>query len=356
MASEVKTPALHLFRHLIRATSYLPDEFARAYIHNYIKYKFVQARKTSEHTSRRLEKGRTSLNILQRATNGDIKCLTKVLYRAYGRSGRRRRELVQDLLRADAKLTPENGVSPESPTIESINKEEKWESPRPLLTMFLKSQAAHNPPENRRPPIRHFEPEIPKNIFDRPMALKRQRNIVKRFWASTLDKILPPLPEVEWNRLRDLATGVIPFEKPPPRRIPAGAPGKETALLHAAAFLKQSIRTAARPAKDARLHERNRHIINARFMRRIWAGVWSQCPLMTYNGETMEWTIVWGGSRSAASRGLTGTAGKKDLELFEGLNELDNGTVHSQKPANHKRNTECRQSRKSHSLPRKVKG
>jgi Complex 1 protein (LYR family) len=336
-AAEAKIPALRLFRHLLRATSYLPDEFAQVYAHNYIKYKFRQARKPSKHTPERLKNARSSLNTLQQATNGDIASLTKVLHRAYGRSGRRRRQLVEDLLRIDAKPALEYGAISESLAAESISKEGKWESLRPVLIKFLKSQAANNPPENKRPPIRHFEPEIPKNIFERPVAMKRQRNAVKRFWASSLDKILPPLPEVEWNRLRDLATGVIPFKKPPRRRIPAGPPGERTTLLHAAAFLKQSVQAAARPEKDARVQERKSHKINARFMRRMWASVWNQCPLMTYNGETMEWTIVWGGSRSGASQGLIGSAGRKDLELFEGMDELDKVPVRPRRPAKHKK-------------------
>ncbi len=323
--TEANTNALRLFRHLLRVTSYLPDEFAQVYIRNYIKCQFRRAKKPSKRTSERLKNGRNALNTLQRAADGNIESLTKVLHRAYGRSGRRRRELVNDLLREDAKFVPENGATAESLTAESLtaestSKDGQVESPRPVLTMFLKSQAANNPPDNNRPPIRHFEPQIPKSIWERPMPLKRRRNIVKRFWASTLDKILPPLPEPEWNRLRDLATGVIPFEGPPRRRLPASPAGERSeALLSAAPFLRQSIRHAVRRQKDDEVKQRENHKINARFMRRIWASVWNHCALMTYNGETMKWTVVWGGSRSAASQALTGSAGRKDLELFEGI-------------------------------------
>jgi len=342
VAAKAKTTALHLFRHLLRATSYLPDEFAQLYIRNYIKYQFRRARKPSEHTPARLKKARNSLSTLQRAADGEIKPLTKVLHRAYGRSGRRRRELIDDLLRADAKSAPENGAAVESLTAESINKDGRWESPRPVLNTFIRSQAANHPPDSSRPIIREFEPRIPKNIWNRPMPLKRQRNIVKRFWASTLDKLLPPLPEVEWNRLRDLATGVIPFKGPPPRRPRAGAPEeKSEALLSAVTFLNQPIRAAARADKDAQIQKRNSHIINARFMQRIWASVWNLSPLMTYNGETMEWTIVWGGSRSAASRGLAGTAGRKDVELFSGMDEFDQGPmVVVRRPTKHQKDTD----------------
>lgn len=353
--AEAKATALHLFRHLLRATSYLPDEFAQLYIRNYIKYQFRKARNPSERTPARLKSAQNSLNTLQRAADGEIKPLTEVLHRAYGRSGRRRRELVDDLLRADAKPATENGATAECLTAESINKEGKWESPRPVLNMFIRSQAANHPPDSKRPIIRQFEPQIPKNIWGRPMPLKRQRNIVKRFWASTLDKLLPPLPELEWNRLRDLATGVIPFKGPPPRRPRAGVPGERPeALLSDITFLKQPIRAAARTNKDAQLQERDKHTIDARFMRRIWAGVWNQSPLMTYNGETMEWTIVWGGSRSAASQGLTGTAGRRDLELFAGMDELDQGPMAVLRPAKHRKDNDKRRKLETPQLIEKI--
>jgi hypothetical protein len=341
--AEAKTTALHLFRHLLRATSYLPDEFAQLYIRNYIKYQFRRAKKPSERTPARLKKARSSLNTLQRAADGEIKSLTKVLHRAYGRSGRRRRELIDDLLRVDAKSMVENGATADSIIAESINKDGTWELPRPVLDMFIRSQAANHPPDSDRTIIRQFEPQIPKTIWERPMPKTRQRNIVKKFWASTLDKLLPPLPELEWNRLRDLATGVIPFKGPPPRRPRAGPPGERPEpLLSSATFLKQSIRAVARHYKDAQVQGRNKHTIDARFMRRIWASVWNQSPLMTYNGETMKWTIVWGGGRSAASRGMTGSAGRKDLELFAGIDELDQGHVVVQRPAKDRKNTEKR--------------
>lgn len=336
--AETKITGLHLFRHLLRAASYLPDDFAQLYIRNYIRHQFKRAKKPSKHTPARLKNARSSLNTLQRAADGEIKSLTKVLHRAYGRSGRRRRELVDDLLRADAKSTPENGTTTESITAENVIKEGKWDLPRPVLNMFMRSQAANHAPGNDRPVIRHFEPQISQTIWGRPMPLKRQRNIVKKFWASTQDKLLPPLPELEWNRLRDLATGVIPFNRPPPRRPRAGAPGERSeSLLSAVTLLKQPIRASHRPKKDLRVQERGGHTIDARFMRRIWASVWSQSPLMTYNGETMEWTIVWGGSRSAASQGMAGSAGRRDLELFAGMNELDKGPMLVRRPARHRK-------------------
>jgi hypothetical protein len=341
--AEARTRTLHLFRHLLRAASYFPDEFAQLYIRSYIKNLFIRGKAPSEHTSARLEHARSSLNTLQRAADGEVKSLTKVLLRAYGRAGRRRRELMVDLLQADANSMPENGETVESITAESLNKEGKWKSRGPVLDMLSKSQAANHPPDSGRHKIRQLEPQIPKTIWERPMPIKRQQNFEHNFWASTVDKLLPPLPELEWNRLRDLATGVIPFKGPPPRRPRAGLPGeKEESLLSAATYLKQSIRAAARPEKDARVQDKDKHKITPRFMRRMWANVWNQSPLMSYNGETMEWTIVWGGSRSAASKGLMGSAGKKDLELFAGIDELDQGPISVKKPAKHQKDTDMR--------------
>lgn len=36
------------------------------------------------------------------------------------------------------------------------------------------------------------------------------------------------------------------------------------------------------------------HKITPRFMRRLWAEVFSQCPLMEYDSPTSRWKVTWG--------------------------------------------------------------
>lgn len=51
-----------------------------------------------------------------------------------------------------------------------------------------------------------------------------------------------------------------------------------------------------------------KHNITPRFMPRLWASVWNMCPLASYDGETQQWTVTWGGWKTAAFRGEILTA------------------------------------------------
>jgi hypothetical protein len=240
---------------------------------------------------------------------------------AYGRAGRRRRELVSILqqLRIDPlpKVVPvllkkKFGVNFPDQDPEAHHK---------LLQSLLSTQAHKADGGATRGQIRHLEPKIPKeNIWGRPLASCRRRNLIHRFWASTFEKLLPPLHEAEWNRLRDLATGVIPFEGVPPRRSYKLPPPK--AFL-SARNLKQPIQESARHLLGPRLDIINQHHITARFMRRRWGDIWSQSSKVSYDEDSKEWIITWGGGISAGSRGLLGVPGRRDLELFEGFIQLE---------------------------------
>lgn len=320
-----KMEALHYFRHLLRAATYLPDEYARLYIHNDIVRRFRKHAKDTARLDARLQKAQRSLNILQRAVDGGLKPLTSVLFRAYGRTGRKRRKLIVELLRAEQGFAPEDGADPESIIAGGINPDGSWKSPRPLFDKLVRSQVAHHPADNPRPTIRRIKPTIPRTIWDTPITVRRQQNILHKFWSDLLQKILPPLPEMEWNRLRDLATGVIPFEGPPPRRSRPASKEKpvEPSSLLTTSFLTTPVRAAARPEKDARVRKMHKHNLTPRFMRRVWATVWNISPLASYDGDTQQWNVVWGGGKTAASKGLISSATGRDFELFEGIDKLE---------------------------------
>lgn len=259
MAS-AETTALRLFRALLRAATYLPDELARTHIRNHIVHRFRNAARI---TPDRLRNARRSVSILQRAAEGDPKPLRKVLSMTYGRSGPMRRELLDRLraLEGDA------------------------------LQHFIRSQKANKALETERKPIKQLKLTMPKeNIWGRPIPLKRQANIEKEFWSDTYEKLLPPLPERFWNRLRDLSTGVVTETLPKPRGI----------------------------GQDRKRFEK--HNLTPRYMRRMWASVWNESATM----ESMEggkWKITWGGWRNSLSKGRISMARKQDLELFEGAEE-----------------------------------
>jgi hypothetical protein len=120
---------LHLLRALLREASYLPDAAARGYFRRYIvsRYKAYQPRQNAtasfdvqaveryrhrsfkrrqiaiinERTRPLLRKGQKGLNFLRRANQGEIPSLQKALFFAYGRIGRRKYALLENLLRPD---------------------------------------------------------------------------------------------------------------------------------------------------------------------------------------------------------------------------------------------------------------
>ena len=123
----------HLLRALLREASYLPDATARQYFARHIVNRFrayqPQANATTSlradaidrrrngafrrrpaaiiqrRTAPLLRKAHKALNYLRRANQGEMACLQKVLYFAYGRLGRRRYALLEALLRPDSAIS-----------------------------------------------------------------------------------------------------------------------------------------------------------------------------------------------------------------------------------------------------------
>jgi len=176
--------------------------------------------------------------------------------------------------------------------------------------------------------------------------------------AKMLDAVLPPLPENEWMRLKDLAIGKVPFvlkerrrrvgtkDEVPQRLTPSDLEklahvGNEDGEKHYLdPFLPTSRDTstskhdkilalsggtgywqpqdtwlASQPAVDEafedvledellihtlnkRLPGRERgHRVTGRLMRHLWTQIWKQCPLLVPEddaGAGKKWKVVWG--------------------------------------------------------------
>lgn len=144
-----------------------------------------------------------------------------------------------------------------------------------------------------------------------------------RWKADVLDKILPALPAVEWDRLRDLATGVLAPEGAMEKRTKVGVGKSQEGSLLTAEYLKTPITHAHAKVKDAEILSRGRHELTPKFMKRLYAELWSLSPKMEWDLEKRDWVYTWGGSRSAASRGEVGRLVQRDLQLFEGIERLE---------------------------------
>ncbi|KAK5116595.1 hypothetical protein LTR85_009220 [Meristemomyces frigidus] len=228
---------------------------------------------------------------------------------AYGRTGKRRHELMLPLLskagreqlqesmgtigvREDVSSLANDAVAGthphKNPTAKDVNRGQ-WAPYAPGLTpqlrTLLQSQIRKPPPHLTRPTLRRLQPRVEElNAWRQPMPLCRVKNQTKKWYADLLGKVHPPLPKDEWKRLRDLAAGVA--TEPMVRRRRALSTSKSHALELLVHFGKPDIQAA--------FGNRDAHQITPRFMRRMWAQVFSQCPLMDWDAERREWKVTWG--------------------------------------------------------------
>lgn len=314
-----------LLRALLREAVDLPDGFARQWVKQHTLSSFraygpgssrVQAgRVPEERILKKLRDGRRALSKLQLANGGHIPSLQKILMHAYGRTGKRRMELMRPLLRGseDGDIEASHGsentlVERETrndPRLEDMEGDEEdtalapdgtsstdysHDLPQQLLSL-LQSQMQHGPPTLTRSNPRKLKPTIPElNTWLRPMPQKRVKNMQKQHYAKLLDQVLPPLPQAEWDRLKDLATERTSSEPHKPKSSKAGSLGQN---MHSAmGALDVAVRYGKPPLRLKRREPRP--AINRRTMRRMYAKVFSQCPLMQYDETRREWNVTWG--------------------------------------------------------------
>ena len=367
MSKELPTELLHAYRALLRAATYLPDSACRTYIHNYIVHRFRSARKTTksgqtlggEDVARNLGKKRIRYawrfsRFLERAAQENRDDLKKVLLLTYGRTGKRKRKLIQELIRPEESSLPEDEKALE----ELIHKREGRHAPdftpNAKFGSFLRSQVANSPAESPYAKIRHVAAKIPEeNIWGRSVPWKLQRSLRKRWWANTLDKILPPIPLHEFNRLRGLSLGSIPIEDPPSRRsrpkvMDCKAMSENNsevwALLRNPARLpnstidevkfdpEQGLRfitegetgpTLSFTGKGSRMEKaQNERVHRARSVRRLYASIWNLTSVISMDEVTKLWVTTWGGGRTKAHSGEVTAPSLNDEELFEGLEDV----------------------------------
>lgn len=307
----------HLFRAILRECTYLPDSVARQWAQQHAFERFrTYDFKSWEHRNdvdfglrlRAKEKEvRSWVAYLKRANEGERKCLMRVLFMAYGRIGKRRHELMLPLLAkaaedesgavdtdwSDVEEAPVPDVHPapenaSKPPVSRTSDMLKIEPPlTPPLRALLQSQMRASPPALSRPNPRRVTGSIAAlNAWLRPMPQKRVENMRKKHYAELLNRILPPLPTEEWQRLRDLATGRIESERPRQRR------SKSSEHVDRCHSLEAIVSFGKAPMKLLETH--NGHAITPRYMRRLYAQVFSQCPLLDWDVASSSWRVTWG--------------------------------------------------------------
>ena len=328
---------LHLLRALLREASYLPDATARDYFRRYIVARFkayqpapratasfdvgavaryrhrsfrrrhaaiIDARVGQQH--RKAHKG---LNLLRRANQGEGPCLQKVLWFAYGRLGRRKYALLDDLLKPDP-LWPA-GTPPlqqlyrsnlrclqyfEAPTVRNGTHVVHISNQYPRLRAVITTQAHHD--LSLRRPLKRAQLRTPVlNVWERPMPVKRAVNNVRRWYAETMTRLLPALPTDEWDRIDAMSRGDqrIAFTTRRRAASPSDAQpalDRETVHHHLA---MDKLSKADRPQGIDRPH-----VLTARYMRRLYSRLLALSCKLEWDETHKRWTAIWGEPNKSA--------------------------------------------------------
>ncbi|KAL5352036.1 hypothetical protein ACLOAV_001979 [Pseudogymnoascus australis] len=343
MTSTTTTNPTHLLRALLRACSYLPDGPSRHYFHEHILHRFRHVTTPTLGAYR----ARKALSLLTRATNGDVPALTKVLHHTYGRAGHRRHTLLNAHLSEHNIHSDTEAPTAISPAVRQILKPptevanlggipvpaKPHDATPTSFERLLADQILRYPASSPRTQLKKAYAPIPlENVFLRPTGPKREEGLRKRWLAETMDKILPPLPEEEWNRLRDLATGVVEWEGVPKRRTPVGKVVKEEdGGLLSVEYLKSPISHAHSKVRKSEIEQRNWHELTPKYMQRMYAKIWGLCPKSRWDEELRDWVYTWGGTKIAANRAEPKKVAQRDLSLFDGIEDLSKTHVRGRK-------------------------
>ncbi|KAJ5304453.1 Glutathione S-transferase-like protein OpS6 [Penicillium atrosanguineum] len=321
---------LQVLRATLRECTYLPDPVARAYTSGYVLNRYRQAKKQSKKShiteADRARKARKGLSLLQRANEGYQRPLEKVLHSAYGRIGGQRHTFLNRLLDHDI---PTDGKSLEKLVHGPSLYQDGWEPPAIILSL-MKSQMnnGHLSSKSVRPSVKSLQPNIPEyNSWGKAVSPARCINMRRKWYADTLNCLLPPLPDHELTILDDLISGTLPWA-PIKRRKKAFPPAtKEGDLVEFLTDGPQKGWTFAKYA-DGRPHK-----ITARFMHRQWRRVSALVPRMQWNPISSRWNFVWDSPKILP---------RLSFNLAEGAELNDIFDFEKQTPAKHSPKAETR--------------
>lgn len=283
-----------LLRSLLRECTYLPDPIAKGYMHDYVTQRF---RRYSEeraidndinrhHQLRKAAKQRLSL--LRRANEGYTKSLEQVLRLSYGRTGKRRRDLLARFITPDV---PANTQEVAKLVNRPSMLDDGWEPPQIVMDL-LKAQQKHGVIHEFvvRPQVKTTEPPIPKeNAWGKPVHVSRRRNIRKDWYSAVLNSLFPPLPGDDVKVLQGLISGSVPWTPPKKRKAIGASPGEPRARL-STEFLVDG------PAKGRTFREYvdgRPHNITRRFMRRLWQRIICIVPQLSWNDTSKKYSVDW---------------------------------------------------------------
>ncbi|KAL4865356.1 hypothetical protein BDV12DRAFT_150068 [Aspergillus spectabilis] len=320
----------NLYRSLLRECSYLPDPIARSASHDHVRQRFRryhQERRTHiRNDIVRLgelhRQARYSLSVLKRANQGYTRPLEKVLRFAYGRNGRRRREMLEKLLAVDI---PQDQSMVEALLSAPVQYSDDWKPPQIVIDL-LKSQ--NNQPAvtqiSERIPVKETEPPVGgTTAWGRKIPLKRRVNIRRRWFNSVMDALLPPLPEAELEVLEGLLSGELAWN-PPKRRakqhIASSSSSSAASKVAPRGEMVRKILTAG-PQKDDTFRpyiDGRPHNITRRFMRRLWQRISCLVPRQRWDALNGKYRFDWDAMKTSPTVAF-GAKEETSQDIFRGV-------------------------------------
>ncbi|KAI9372635.1 hypothetical protein BJX61DRAFT_431330 [Aspergillus egyptiacus] len=289
-----------IFRSLLRECSYLPDPVARSAWQDYVRQRFRRYQEKPrthipeyvERLSKLHKEARHNLSVLRRANEGFTRPLENVLRYAYGRKGRRRRELLCQMLAVEP---PQDSAALEALVRGPDPYTDKWEPPK-ILVQLLRAQNT-NPyilQLTDRPRLRKLKPPIPeRNAWGRKVPYKRRVNIRRKWFKKLLDVVMPLLPDSELQVLEGLVSGAIPWSPPKPRRVASSAAASHEAPK---GEMVRKVLTDG-PPKDQTFEayvKGRPHTITRRFMIRLWRRISCSVPRLDVASPAGVFRFTWG--------------------------------------------------------------
>ena len=322
MKSSLQIPhpstTLHLYRHLLRESSYLPS-VARPHIDRLIKFR-VRRLKDDDDPKLHIKDGHHQLRALRAANGGDLMRMQRVLSYAFGRRGKRRRELWDDFMYpippAEIKTRLFHPKRPKdiAPVERKADFLDRWD--RDKLWAFLKSQVANQTAtQDKSFHLHPPEKYIPKeSAWGLPLVPELARNMLKRRLVILAKRIMPPIPKKEWEILRDIVENKASKEVfyVPKRRPVARNPDTEKAREDGWNWAPYAIKPIH--TLESQANRKNRllsgavdehtptgqplvigcHKFTPRLWRRLFTSIWQQTAYIEKAPDAEKWNIVWG--------------------------------------------------------------
>lgn len=330
------TSTLHTYRHLLREASYLPP-ICQPYITEQIRSRFDKHkydRPNNPETKHRIRQARHDLRFLWAANNGLLNNMKRILLLVFGRTGKRRSELIHDLVRREPPSDSDELECALTRGLEARRykardgtlKErapdwlDKWDTDK--LQSFASSQSRTNPAASPRPDIKAKQVDPAKKLpeadnWGRPLAATLARSKMRKGYKALANRLLPPVAKSEWDMLRALAMGEADRSlwEMPPRRPRAIQPDGELGDAAKAkdwdwqAYATQPVRSIERGksrSQRARTGEevdgpyeqgnpRGLHRYTPRLWRRLFGTIWEMTSVMEGSpGKNGRPNIAWG--------------------------------------------------------------